>query len=224
MLEPMKSSGLVVVVCVLGTTCGGGNDPSPLEPPPAPVPRAILTIVVETSGQEIDADGFFLTVDGNILGLETNGSREIRDLLPGTHQVSLSGLAPNCRLPRPPSQSFTLFPEPDESWEETRAVELGVGGAETKFSVTCFTTGTLRLVVLNSALRIRDFRVVLTHDPRKQVVEDSAETTIPYVSSGLHTIKVYPAKCIGPITNQQIRISTGDLIVDTVRANVPWCY
>ena len=205
--------------------CGGSGDEAPTAPPPplpAP-PRYTLVVETLTEGVDIDPDGYSVVVDGSILGIAASGSIAIHDLVLGSHQVIIDALAPNCRLPRVNSPS--LLPLPDEAWEETRDVYVGSPEVHTSFFITCYTVGSLNLVVLPlEDTRIKDFRVLLNHDPRTQVVTKAAEVTIENVSSGFHRLDVRPANCFGPPTLTGITIEAGKVTYDTVKAAVTPCY
>ena len=213
----------ILLLGLLG--CGESSDEAPTAPPPPPPAPPRYTLVVETltEGVEIDPDGYTLVVAGNVLGIAASGSVAVHDLVPGSHSVTIDGLAPNCRLPRVNSSS--LVPLPDEAWEETRDVYVGSPEAHTSFAITCYSVGSLKLVVLpREDTPITDFRVLLNHDPRSQVVKKGAEVTIDNVSSGLHRLDARPATCFGPPTIKEISIVAGKATYDTVKAAVTPCY
>jgi hypothetical protein len=58
-----------------------------------------LTVVVETTGRLLDADGFGVAVDGAApVSVPANGSLVFADLEPGAHAIELTGLALNCAV------------------------------------------------------------------------------------------------------------------------------
>jgi len=83
-----------VLTCVLMaflTACGGdsGGSTGPTE--------GILEIIVSTTGSELDPHGYVLSVDnGAPHPLPTNGADTVASLSPGTHAVTLTGVAANC--------------------------------------------------------------------------------------------------------------------------------
>src|SRR5213082_1406911 len=90
----------------------------------APPPQTgNLTVSTSTSGSNVDADGYTVTVDGNASrSIGTNGSVTFTDLSAGNHTVALSGVAANCTV----------------SGGTSRTVSVQAGGTtSTEFSVSC---------------------------------------------------------------------------------------
>src|SRR5256885_15652596 len=90
----------------------------------APPPQTgNLTVSTSTSGSNVDADGYTVTVDGNASrSIGTNSSVTFTGLSAGSHTVALSGVASNCTL----------------SGGTSRAGSVPAGGtASTTFSVSC---------------------------------------------------------------------------------------
>ena len=62
----------------------------------------VLEVATTTSGQDVDPDGYAVSVDGGTgLALPLDGQVTIADLLAGNHSVRLSGLAANCVVAGP---------------------------------------------------------------------------------------------------------------------------
>jgi hypothetical protein len=82
-----------------------------------------LQVTTSTSGQNVDPDGYTVTVDGSeSWHIGTNGSVTFTNLAEGNHQVLLSGLASNCSV----------------SGANPRTVAVTAGGtAQTTFSIVC---------------------------------------------------------------------------------------
>jgi Tol biopolymer transport system component len=62
--------------------------------------RGSIRVTVTTGGSPPDADGYLLSLDGSMPGKPIESTTEVTfvDLAPGTHTVTLSGLAENCRM------------------------------------------------------------------------------------------------------------------------------
>ena len=90
---------------------------------PAPPPSGNLTVTTNTTGANLDPDGYTITVDGSqSQAIATNGSVTFADLSAGSHLVTISGVAANCSV----------------SGGNARTVTVPSGGtATTTFSVTC---------------------------------------------------------------------------------------
>ena len=68
-----------------------------------------LEVVVSSSGDGVDDDGFTITVDGADAGLLAQGGRAtLNGLSPGTHTVLLGGLAGNCAVVGANPRSVTV--------------------------------------------------------------------------------------------------------------------
>src|SRR5205814_3499152 len=90
----------------------------------APPPQTgNLTVSTSTSGSNIDADGYTVTVDGGASqSIGTNHSVTFTDLSAGNHTVALSGVAANCTV----------------SGGTSRTVSVQAGSTvSTAFSVSC---------------------------------------------------------------------------------------
>jgi Tol biopolymer transport system component len=81
------------------SACGGGGDST------APPTTGTLDFNVVTTGVDIDADGFLLTVDGGSpQAIPANGTLSISNL-PGSHTLTISGLAFNCDVNTAPASA-----------------------------------------------------------------------------------------------------------------------
>ncbi|HET7426899.1 MAG TPA: hypothetical protein VFJ50_07645, partial [Gemmatimonadales bacterium] len=111
--------------------CGGGAaDLAGPEP-------GSLDVTVATTGPEPDPDGYTLSIDGAAPeAVEINGSRHVDSVVPGTHSVTLQGLAANCALAN----------------SGTASVEVAAGqAAGVRFDVACAaTTGSVQVVTTSS--------------------------------------------------------------------------
>ncbi|MFL5237874.1 MAG: hypothetical protein ACJ8EL_09785 [Rhizomicrobium sp.] len=83
-----------VLVALFVVGCGGGSGGGPTGPT-----EGTLEIIASTSGSDLDPDGYMLSVDnGAPQPLPPNGADTVVSLSPGTHTVTLAGVAPNCLL------------------------------------------------------------------------------------------------------------------------------
>ncbi|MBA3894635.1 MAG: PD40 domain-containing protein [Gemmatimonadales bacterium] len=84
---------LLLGVTSATTSCGGADgDPTGLN-------EGTLEVLTSTTGFDPDPDGYTLFVDnGAPRPLSTNGADTVTSLSPGTHTVTLAGVAPNCLL------------------------------------------------------------------------------------------------------------------------------
>src|SRR5437868_3313463 len=91
--------------------------------PPPPPTTGDLTVTTSTSGSNLDADGYTLTLDGGTTrSIGVNGSVTCSGVSAGSHTVVLSGVAGNCAASGGPS----------------RTVSVPAGGtASTSFAVSC---------------------------------------------------------------------------------------
>jgi hypothetical protein len=86
-----------VLTSVLGAFvagCGGESGGGPTGPT-----EGNLEIIASTTGSALDPDGYALWVDaGAPQPLPANGADTVASLSPGSHTVSVAGVAPNCLL------------------------------------------------------------------------------------------------------------------------------
>jgi len=84
-----------VALALVAAGCGDDD--------PAPATTGSIGVTTVTTGDDIDADGYTLSVDGNNAGaIGVNAVVIIPDLTPGTYSVGLNGVAANCAvLPNP---------------------------------------------------------------------------------------------------------------------------
>ena len=80
-----------VALALVAAGCGDDD--------PAPATTGSIGVTTVTTGDDIDADGYTLSVDGNNAGaIGVNAVVVIPDLAPGTYSVGLSGVAANCAV------------------------------------------------------------------------------------------------------------------------------
>jgi len=84
-----------VALALVAAGCGDDD--------PAPATTGSIGVTTVTTGDDIDADGYTLSVDGNNAGaIGVNAVVVIPDLAPGTYSVGLSGVAANCAVQNNP--------------------------------------------------------------------------------------------------------------------------
>jgi len=94
-------AGLTALGALFGTAC---SEEEPLAPPPRPEVGWIV-VGAAVTGEDVDADGFAVNVDGGAPhAVVAGGTLVFADLSPGVHTVRLGGVDPNCLLREPNSQ------------------------------------------------------------------------------------------------------------------------
>ncbi|HEY7612561.1 MAG TPA: LpqB family beta-propeller domain-containing protein [Gemmatimonadales bacterium] len=85
---------LLLGVTAISVGCGGVADSDTTGPD-----DGTLEVLTSTTGSDLDPDGYTLSVDnGAPQPLPSNGADTVTSLSPGTHTVSLAGVASNCLL------------------------------------------------------------------------------------------------------------------------------
>lgn len=118
-----------------------------------------LEVTVATTGEDVDADGYTLTLDGGASRpLAVNGTVTFFDLSPGSHHVQLGDLADNCELSGPGTRTVTVVAG------DTAAVV---------FAATC-----ARIVRLAFLVQPSDMEIGGVLSPAVQVATEDASGTI----------------------------------------------
>lgn len=123
-----RLAGAITLVASLSTWLGcGGADHEIVEPDT----DGAVEVKTATTGQEIDPDGYAVTLDGGGLRvIDVNGSVTIDGLAAENHDVQLTGLAANCTV----------------AGNNPRTVTVPEGGtALATFEVSCAPTGSLEV-------------------------------------------------------------------------------
>ena len=85
---------LLLIVTAMTTGCGGGADGDPTG-----LNEGMLEVIASTTGSGPDPEGYTISVDnGAPRSLPSNGADTVASLVPGTHTVTLAGVAPGCLL------------------------------------------------------------------------------------------------------------------------------
>src|SRR5437764_6132221 len=144
--------------------------------PPPPPTTGDLTVTTGTSGSNMDADGYTVTVDGNASkSVGTNGSVTFTGLSAASHTVVLSGVASNCSVSGGPS----------------RTVTVPAGGiASTSFSVSCTApTGNLTVTTGTSGSNIdADGYTVTVDGNASKSIGTNGSVTFTGLSAASHTV------------------------------------
>src|SRR5205823_12781677 len=111
---------------------------TPCTLPSAPTRRSsdLLTVTNSTTGQDLDPDGYTVTVDGGqSRSLGVNTSTTYSGLTATSHTVELTGIAGNCTV----------------SGQNPRTVTVATSGTTTTFTITCAAlTGSLTVTTSTS--------------------------------------------------------------------------
>jgi len=147
--------------------------------PPPPPTTGDLTVTTGTSGSNIDADGYTVTVDGGASqAIGTNGSVTFSGLAAASHTVVLSGVASNCSV----------------SGGTSRTVSVPAGGtASTSFSVSCTApppqTGNLTVTTSTTGSNLDPDGYTATVDGgASQSVGTNGSVTFTGLSAGSHSV------------------------------------
>ena len=136
-----------------------------------------LTVISETSGNDIDPDGYTVTVDGVSQALGVNDAVTFINLPVGDYSVELSGVVANCSV----------------SGDNPRTITVPYGGTSTTFTVTCvFATGDLRIntVTGGSGTPDPDGYTVTLDGTTSQSIGNNSTTTFGGLSPGDHTVEL----------------------------------
>src|SRR5437868_3253210 len=147
--------------------------------PPPPPTTGNLTVSTSTSGSNVDADGYSVTIDGNTSrSIGANGSVTFSGLSAGNHSVALSGVASNCSV----------------SGSNPRTVSVPAGGtASTSFSISCAapppTTGNLTVSASTTGSNLDPDGYTATVDGgASQSVGTNGSVTFNGLSAGSHSV------------------------------------
>jgi WD40 repeat protein len=123
-----------VRVCFIALLIGCSDDPSPAATAPAVTRDGQLRVTVSTSGDDLDADGYVVSIaeSRSPLQVASNGSVTFQRVGAGTYHLTLSELALNCVLDAGATQDATVSPG------LTTNVEL---------HVTCTALGSIKVIV-----------------------------------------------------------------------------
>ncbi|HUR93915.1 MAG TPA: hypothetical protein VMY76_05000 [Gemmatimonadales bacterium] len=164
-----------------------------------------LEIIVRTTGNDLDRDGFTISVDGGREFAVAGGSEvTLSDLDPGTHSVQLAGLADNCRV----------------EGSNPRSVVVGADGtASVGFEVRCAraTTGGFTIVVTTAGPHLDpDGYSLAVAGGEIRAIGFAAVETFTGLSPGAHlvTLKDVDGGCTVPAGNPRPFTVSAGLMVE----------
>jgi hypothetical protein len=151
---------------LLASACGDG--------PTAPAEPGSIRVTITTTGGDPDVDGYELVLDGNqrYPVSEWTTSTLLRDISPGTHAITLDGVAENCTLQGAPERAVTVV--------SGSTVEIG-------FAVDCETTG-VRITVRTSGPEVPGLFSVQFSSGLSNYVLSNGTTVLSRLSPGTYTI------------------------------------
>ena len=132
-----------------------------------------LRIKTTTTGDSPDPDGYTATVDaGTAQSIDVNGTRTVSGLNPGSHQVTLGGLASNCTV----------------SGSNPRSATVNAGNTvEISFSVSCptiSTTGSIEITTATTGSSQDNEYMVAVDNGTAQPIGANTSITVSNVAAG----------------------------------------
>jgi hypothetical protein len=143
-----------------------------------------ISVAAATSGSSLDPDGYSVCVDGaSSKTLATNGSVSFPNIDPGSHTVTLTGLAANCTAANNP-----------------QTIDVAIGGATSvSFAVTCTALPTPGGVTVTAATTGNDldpnaYDVVVDNSPTGLTVQFNGSIDVGNLSPGSHAVSLAQAQ------------------------------
>ncbi|MGI9039729.1 MAG: GDSL-type esterase/lipase family protein [Gemmatimonadales bacterium] len=169
MIRPACRIPSYLLLLLVGWACGRG-DLGPDEEPP------VLLVTTVTSGTEIDAEGYTLSLNGEPgSSIGANATVTVEALAGGEHRVGLEGLAGNCGI----------------AGENPRVVTAQPGQTvQVSFTVACAaTTGIAQVqTTTDGAAPDPDGYSLLVNGVEQQAVGVAATVTLPGLAPGEHVV------------------------------------
>lgn len=188
----LAAAGLVMLALV-ATSCG---DDDPNNPPTTGSIQASAT----TTGAELDADGYSVSVDGGAgQALSINGSVTFSNQTAGSHDVELSGVAANCTV----------------TGDNPASVSVTAGSTATaSFTITCSaTTGDLEVTTVSTGSDIdTDGYTVSVDGGATQAITANGTLTVSSLDAGDHTVELggVAANCsVGGMNPRTVGVTSG---------------
>jgi Tol biopolymer transport system component len=161
----------LVMLAFGAISCGDDN-------PSNPPTTGSIQVTASTTGAELDADGYTVTVDGAAgQSLAINGSVTFTNQTAGNHNVELSGVAANCTV----------------AGDNPRAVAVTAGSAApTTFNVACAATaGDLEVTTVTTGDDIdADGYSVAVDGGTAQAIDASDSLTVTGLTVGDHDVEL----------------------------------
>ncbi len=139
-----------------------------------------MTVTAATTGQDLDPNGYTVTVDGGqSRGLGINASTTYPGLTAASHTVELTGIAANCTV----------------SGQNPRTITVATSGTTTTFTVTCAAlpppTGDLTVTAATSGQDLDPTGyTVMVDGGQSRSLGINASTTYPGLTAASHTVEL----------------------------------
>jgi len=159
---------------------GTANVPFAVSCSALPPPTGDLTVTAATTGQDLDPNGYTVTVDGGqSRSLGINTSTTYTGLTAASHTVELTGIAANCTV----------------SGQNPRSVTVATSGTTTTFTITCAAlpppTGDLTVTAATTGQDLDPNGYTVTVDGgQSRSLGINASTTYPGLTAASHTVEL----------------------------------
>jgi hypothetical protein len=164
-IEPRGRSRLAAALLLgLAAACSDG--------PVAPQ-RGTVRILSQTSGGDLDLDGYMVVLDGNTRRvILANGSATINDIMPGAHLASLEMVADNCTV----------------RGDNQRSLNVTAGqSVDVTFEVVCDPTGIAVTVHTTGSDVPTSYQVAVNGGP-SVVLEPNGSAVVSRLQAGTYTV------------------------------------
>lgn len=162
-------------LALLGALACGCTGDQTLEAPPVAAPDVGWIVVgAAVTGEDIDADGFIVTVDGGSpRRLAVGEAITFSDLRPNTHTVRIDGIAQNCVLHGPDVQA---------------AAVVAHEGTAVIYNVTCIdrSRGGIRVHILTPGFD----RFAAAADDGPSITSQGREVLLRDLETGIHAVRL----------------------------------
>ena len=140
---------------------------------PAAPQRGIVRILTQTSGGDLDLDGYVVVLDGTTRRLLlVNGSISVSDIVPGTHVASLEMVADNCTVRGDNQRSLNV---------------TGGQSVEVTFEVVCDPTGVAVTVHTTGSDIPTNYQVAVNGGP-SVFLEPNGSAVVSRLQPGTNTV------------------------------------
>jgi Tol biopolymer transport system component len=187
-LAGLAAAFLPFAVAGCGDDNGGTNPPT----------TGSLEVSTVTTGTDIDADGYTVTVDGgSSQAIDANGTVTVSNLSAGDHVVLLGGVAANCTV----------------AGDNPRTVAVAAGStASTTFSVACVAeTGDLEVSAATTGDDQDDAYTVSVDGGAAQAIDANGTLTFPDLTPGDYEVTLgdIAANCVTSNNPRTVAVAAG---------------